>query len=557
MIDLAESGHRISAGRRMTRPAFLGLAALAVLLLGAFAPVLGAGFLNWDDNLLVVENAHLAQAPLELGAWALTSFHGGHWEPLTWLSLGLDRHLWGLEPAGFHATNLALHALQTLFVFALARTLYRAAAGSAGRLEAAALLAAALFALHPQRVESVAWIAERRDLLASPLYVAATLLWLRHAREGARGALFLSYGVFALALGARASGLSWPLAFLLLDAWPLRRAARLGWRPLLLEKLPFFVLSALAAIPALLALRSFGATEMGAGLDPAQRAAQVAYGVVHYPLRALVPFGLSPLYLLDLELDPLAPRYVGSALAALALSAAALALRRRAPAFSVAWFAYLFLIAPFSGLTANGIHLVADRYSYTAGLPLALLGGAVLLAPVTRARGLGARGALLLAVVLLLAVATRAQTRHWRDSRALWQRVVAIEPESYVGWTKLGLASLAAGERELALEQLTRAIEIRPAYAAAWTNRGALKAREDPCLALADFERAAELRPKDPLTRLNRGAARLVCGDPAGAALDFEAALDAAPPDWPMRAAVERRAQEARELCERTPEPKH
>jgi tetratricopeptide (TPR) repeat protein len=468
----------------------------------------------------------------------LTTFHGGHWEPLAWLSLALDFEAFGLSPRAFHATNLALHALNAALVFALARALAPAPAKAS---RAAAAGAAALFALHPLRVESVAWVVERRDVLSASLYLTAALLWLGRARGGGRALLLGSYACFALALCAKAAGLAWPLVFLVADAW-LGRQRRLGWRVIVVEKLPYAVLALAAAVPAFLALRDFGATEMGGELAPAQRLAQAAYGVAFYPVRTLVPLGLSPLYLLDLELDPLAPRYVSAALVAAALTLAAWLARRRAPALLAAWSAYLFLIAPFLGLSSNGIHLVADRYSYVACLPFALLAGAAL-ARLRRPAPALAAG---LALILALAAATWRQARFWRDSESLWTRVLEVEPESYVGWTKRAAARAERGLTDLAIADLTRAIEARPRYATAFTNRGILRARSDPAGALADLDRAVLLRPGDPVALLNRGQARLLAGDASGATLDFEAALAAAPADWPLRGLVEGRAAEAR-----------
>jgi tetratricopeptide (TPR) repeat protein len=524
----------------MGRSALLCLG-LAALVLAAFRPLLDAGFVNWDDPLIVVDNARFrGLSPAHL-RWMLTTFHGGHWEPLAWLSLAVDHALFGLSPRAFHATNLALHAANAVLVFAVARL---TAPPPAKLPRAAAAAAAALFAVHPLRVESVAWVVERRDLLATLLTLAAVLLWLRRARGAGRGALLGSYACFALSLCARAAGLAWPLVLLVLDVWPLRRARALGWRAVLLEKVPYVLLALAAAVPALRALAAFGATEMGGALSTPQRLAQAAYGLAFYPARTLLPLGLSPLYLLDLELEPLSPRYILSALAVLAASAGAWAARRRAPALAAAWLAYALLIAPFLGLASNGIHLAADRYSYAACLPFALLGGAALERWGRRApRAALAAG---LALLLTLSALTFRQARVWRDSESLWTRVVAVEPASYVGWTKLGLARASRGASEQAIADLTRAIELRPAYQPAYMNRGILRGASDPAAALPDLDRAVALRPGDPLALMNRGAARLATGDARGAAADFDAALAAAPADWPLRALAERRAAEAR-----------
>jgi tetratricopeptide (TPR) repeat protein len=550
--------------------AALGLVALVVAV---FRPVLDAGFVNWDDDLIVTGNARYRGLDLGHLRWMATSLHGGHWEPLTWLSLAVDHALWGMDPRGYHATALALHAVNAVLVFALARALFPALR------TAGAAAAAALFAVHPLRVESVAWVSERRDVLSASLFLLATLLWVRHARRGggafASGALIASVAAFALALAAKASGLAFPLIFLALDVWPTGRLRALGRRRVLLEKVPYLVLSVAVLFPAVAALERFGATEMGGALAPAQRAAQVAYGAFFYASRTLLPIGLSPLYLLDLDLEPLSARFLVPALAVVAVSAALFALRRRWPAALLAWGAYLALIAPFLGVQSNGIHLVADRYAYVATLPFALLAGA----GIARLAALPAGLATALLVGALGGLA-RVQVRVWHDSRALWDRVLALEPDNYVACVKRAAVRRADGDRDGALADLARAIAVRPQYAVAYANRGAMRAPVDPEGALADLDRALELRPGepnalasrgalrirlgdhagaladldaalrarpgDPGMLLNRGLAHLGAGDRAAALADLAAALAAAPTDWPYRALAERKASEAR-----------
>src|SRR5262245_37767789 len=194
----------------MGRSALLCLA-LAALIVAAFQPVLDAGFLNWDDHLIVTGNERFRGLSPEHLRWMLTTFHGGHWEPLAWLSLAVDHALFGLSARAFHATNLALHAANAALVFALARLIAPPPA-KAGRGAAAA--AAALFALHPLRVETVAWVVERRDLLATLLALLSALLWLGRARGAGMSVLLASYACFALSLCAKAAGLAWPLVFL-------------------------------------------------------------------------------------------------------------------------------------------------------------------------------------------------------------------------------------------------------------------------------------------------------------------------------------------------------
>ncbi|MEM7305565.1 MAG: hypothetical protein AAF682_02790 [Planctomycetota bacterium] len=556
----------------MGRSALWCLALVASVLV-VFQPAFGAGFVNWDDNLIVTGNPHYRGLSGSHLRWMLTSLYGGHWEPLTWLSLALDHRFHGMEPRGYHATNVALHAGCAVLVFALVRVLFPALGrGGAG-------IAAAFFALHPLRVESVAWVTERRDVLSALLFLATTLLWARATRGGRWPWLAASYAAFALALMAKAAGLAWPLVFLVVDVLA-ERPREVGMRRVVLEKVPYVALAVAAVLPALEALDRFGATEMAGALDPGQRAAQALYGLYFYPAHTLVPVGLSPLYLLDLRLSPLEPRYLGAALAVVAVTATLVALRRRLRVGLAAWLCYGALILPFLGLSSNGIHLVADRYSYVGCLPFAVLvgGGAAL--------GLRAAPLRTAAVALLvlagLGAGTFRQTRVWNDSLSLWNRAVEVEPENYVALNKRGLTRLELRDREGAIADFSAAVTARPKYASAYLNRGIAQVSSAPGAALADFDRAIELRAKDPAAFTNRGALRIQRGDYAGAVedltealrlapgvpttllnrglahlslsngraalADFEGALRAAPPSWPYRQMVEEKAIQARAM---------
>jgi len=525
-------------------PAVALAALLVAIVFAVYRPALDAGFVNWDDDLIVTGNERFRGLSWSHLKWMATSTYGGHWEPLAWLSLAFDHALWGMDPRGYHLTSIALHALNTVLVYVLALALMRP---PAARLDAdaapsvrpiarriAPFAAALFFALHPLRVESVAWVTERRDVLSASLFLVATLLWLRHARGG--GGLAASYVVFALALCAKASGLAYPLIFVGIDLWLLGRVRAIGWRRVIVENLPYAGLAAAAVVPAAIALSRFGATEMGGALSPLQRAAQVGYGAFFYPARTLVPVGLSPLRLLDLDLEPFRARYLMPTIVVAGLTVFLVAARRRVPRATLAWLAYLALIAPFLGLTSNGIHLVADRYAYVACLPFALLAGAGVgrLATTGIARpGIGVvlAGVVTLAIGGALGVTAHRQVGFWHDSTALWNRVLDVEPNNYVARLKRAELRLDAGDRAGADEDLTRAIEARAQYVPALLRRGKLRAPMNLEAALRDFDRAVELRPNDPTARGERGALRIALGDAAGAVTDLDAALRERPGD--------------------------
>jgi hypothetical protein len=247
-------------------------------VVAAFSPALSAGFVNWDDPGLVLENPHFRGLDAARLRWMLASFHMGHWHPLTWLTFALDHALWGMDPRGYHLTNLALHALTALLVYALARRLFAVTGAAEPARTLAAAVAALLFAVHPLRVESVGWVTERRDVVSAPLLVLAVLAWLRFAERGGRAWYAASLVAFALSLLGKAWGITLPAILLLLDAWPLRRIGRVPVARLVAEEAPFVALAGAAAAIAYVAQRSAGAMADAAPLGWLQRAMQALYG---------------------------------------------------------------------------------------------------------------------------------------------------------------------------------------------------------------------------------------------------------------------------------------
>lgn len=461
-------------------------------MVAAFWPALGNGFV-WDDGPNVVHNPHLESLDGRLVRWAFGSFRLGHYQPLTWLSLALDRALWGLAPRGYHLTSLLLHAVNGLLFAVVARRLLAFARRQDGpAVIAGSLVAAAAFALHPLRVESVAWVTERRDLLSGAFCLLALLAYLVMAQRDLAGRPRLAWGgtavaLFALSLASKALALGLPLVLATLDVYPLRR-----WRPdvdpsgegshgvrgalrLLAEKVPFLVLSLGFGVAALAAQAETEALVDTARHSWPARLSQATYSAMFYP-RAMLAWEWSPLYERPTVLDPSAPRFLLSTVAFLVVTAGLVALRRRFPAGLAAWLAYLALLAPVSGIAQSGIQLVADRYAYLAGLGFALLAGGVVAArwPWGRhppRRVLAAAAAL--AVLGAWAVLSHRQTRVWRDDVSLWRHVVAHAP-SAMGFNNLGGMALQSGDRAAALALLRRSIEVGPAFGLPWRNLRAL-----------------------------------------------------------------------------------
>jgi len=503
----------------------------------------------------------------------------GHYQPLTWFTLALDFLRSGggaggsLDPAPFHATNVALHGLAALALYLLARRLFALRnASSVATAVVCSAVAALLFALHPLRVESVAWVTERRDVLSAPFFVLAAWCWLERgdgapvgslrkgrlvlsvtlaaiavvlflasvdrgragilewgslgagglalafvlwaasvalaasaAPKNARWQLAMTAALALISLGAKAWGIVLPAVLLVCDSWPLRRTegarspAR-AWSALTAEKAPFFALSASFGLLASWAQASQAATLRSlADHGIAERAAQAFYGLWFYPSRTLAPHGLSPIYELPRELSLAEPRFLVPTLLVLTISAVLIALRRRCPAALAAWVAFAAIVSPVLGVLQSGPQLVADRYTYLATIPFALLAGGGLAwvferSPRARPLALG----LALFAVGALALASRAQARFWLDSERLWTRAVAVQTQSAMAHLGLGYVQLEQAFAQTDPARKRAALESAGAQFEQGIERGELPrlfsnlALVESSLADLEPERAAE-----------------------------------------------------------------
>jgi hypothetical protein len=318
-----------------SRARFLPPALIAAVTVAVFLPSWNGEFLLWDDDANFLFNEHYRGFGLENLKWMFTNAFG-HYMPLTWLTLALDYVFWGMNPVGYHATNLALHALNAVLFYFVLRVLLRRAVPDLDptRLAIAAAVGALCFSIHPLRVESVAWITERRDLLSGAFFLSTILAYLRMIEEpeGTTARmkwLALSALLFAAMLLSKTMGFTLPLVLLILDVYPLRRASRASAPGLLKEKLVFFALMVGA-----FAMISFSAGKAG-GMSTRehypliQSVARPGYAVSFYLAKTLLPIGLSPIYWYRPELG--LPQVLGW-LFLLTLSAILLIQRRRAPA---------------------------------------------------------------------------------------------------------------------------------------------------------------------------------------------------------------------------------
>jgi tetratricopeptide (TPR) repeat protein len=553
---------------------------VACLTVACFLPALRADFVLWDDDLNITGNRRYRGLSAAHLRWMFTTLLGGHYQPLSWVTLGVDHALWGMNPAGYHLTSLLLHCLTAVAAYAGLLALF-ARTPTSGTYAAAAL-GALFFALHPLRVESVAWITERRDVTSGLFFVLTLFAYLRMQRaEGAarRRWLLASLAAFTLSLLSKAWGITLPAVLLALDLSPLGRLPGEHGRArtrVLVEKLPWAILAAGGAVVAFAAQHRIEAMRTIADHGPLERTLQAAYGICFYVWKTLAPVNLSPLYILPDDLSITMPRFAVPLLLVVASTVVALLKRRRHPWLLAAWIAYVAILSPVLGFVQTGPQLAADRYTYLASLPLAALFAAAVARALARApRRAPAVLAVAAAVVLLYGTAANRQTRVWHDSMSLWNHAIAVDAGNFVAWTNRGWTHQIAGDLPAAIADYTEALRLRPSYPLALNDRGfarqmqgdvagaiadytlaivhdpryaeavynrgtAHHGRGDLAAALADYTQAIALDPSDPRYPNNRGLVRRALGDAAGAREDFRRALEVAEPDWEGRGVIEK-----------------
>src|SRR5437870_6976693 len=478
----------LTSARRWIR--WLAPLLVALFTLAAFLPALQNQFVNWDDKDNFLDNPHYRGLGWTHLRWMWTT-HRGHYIPLTWMTLGLDYLLWGMNPLGYHLTSLLLHAANAVvFFFLVSRLLTLALPSPSERGHAvpvAAGFAALVFAIHPLRVESVVWATERRDVLSGLFYLVTILVYLRACEGEERGRrwYWLAVATFVLALLSKSMVVNLPVVLLILDVYPLRRlGGAVGWwsepaRRIYIEKIPFVLLAAGASAIAVMAQSSVHAAASLAQLSLPGRLVVSAYGLSFYLGKTGVPVNLSPLYELSSTVDPWATPFILSYGVVVAIMAIVLALRRRVPGLPAAWVAYVVVLLPVLGFFQSGPQIAADRYTYLAGLGGAILAGAGLLSCWRTSRTSKTETPTTLpiagvatCVVVGLGALTWNQAQVWHVSENLWTHALARDPQSSIAENNLGVVRADQSKLAEAIEHYQRALQMRPDYADAYFNLG-------------------------------------------------------------------------------------
>lgn len=476
----------------MTRRGLVPLA-VAVLTAAAFLPTLAGSFLNWDDNVNFLDNPAYRGLDREHIRWAFTSVFFGHYIPLTRLTWSLDWVLGGMNPRGYHLTNLLLHTANAVLFYFVARRLLAAASSEGAQggrrgpdLCAAAAVAALVFGIHPLRVEPVAWITGRPDLLCAFFALLTTWVYLRAVQtEGParRGLILVATVTFAAALLSKGVALPFVGALLILDVYPLRRLPRLGVWLLVREKLPLLLVTLAGAGAVIYAVREGAVLTRISEHGGLARLAAAAYSFLITPFRVIWPASLSPLYEMPARINPLEPRFALGLVGVVVITAVVIGLRRRWPGGLAAWTFSVLMLAPTSAMMRQGADLAPDRYGYLSGMGFAVLvgGGALRLIRLVRrgtlTRFMGWSAALAGSIAIVgLGITSWSYSQVWRESETLWRWAVEVDPDCSVCHGKLGESILGgpAGPTRVAEAEglLRRAIALRPDLPDAYYNLG-------------------------------------------------------------------------------------
>ncbi len=508
------------AARRGVTGALLLLALVAAV----FAPVRHYGFVLFDDHAYITENPGIREGLTPRSVlWAFGSTELANWHPLTWLSHMLDVNLFGRWAGGHHLTSVLLHAAAAVLLFLS----WQGMTGAAGT----AFLAAALFAIHPLHVESVAWVAERKDVLLGLCWMLVLVGYLRYVRKPGSARLMVVWGLYALALMAKPMGVTLPFVLLLLDWWPLgrwghRRAGQRGATAfhLVREKLPLFVMSAASAVITYLVQAKGGAVASVKAFPLPTRLANALVSTLTYLVKTVWPRALAVYYPYQRNLSQPWRAWV-AALLLTAVTVVVLAGARRRPCFATGWFWYLGTLVPVVGLVQVGEQAMADRYTYLplVGIFLAAACGTALLKHPEMRR---AAVVMLTLVILALAGAARRQVKVWRDDATLFGHAITVVPGNWLAHANLGLSRSAAGDEQGALAAYEAALGIDPRNGGMQRNAGnALVRLGRVDEAIPHYREALRLVPGDMLARFSLALALARLGEHEEAAAQLAEAV--------------------------------
>jgi lipoprotein NlpI len=514
-------------------------ASVALITFIVYLPALRNEFVQWDDDIYVFDNPYIHSFNMALFKWAFFDFYASNWHPLTWISHAIDYAVWGLNPMGHHLTSIILHAVNTFVIVLLITRLL--ASWQAGKLKSShdtyfALIAAAttglLFGLHPVHVESVAWIAERKDLLCALFFLLSIMAYTKYAtppilhldkgrrEEGVKGVTgkwyFLSLGFFMLALLSKPMAVTLPAVLLIMDWYPFERIRSLkAFRATFFEKLPFMALSIISSVLTILAQRS-GSAIVSVGFVPLSiRVLVAAKSLLGYLRKMIWPLDLVPFYPYPGDVSLLSLNYLSAIAFVSGITVMCMVLAKKRKLWLSVWCYFFVTLFPVLGIVQVGSQSMADRYTYLPGLgPFLIMG--LIMPRVSAKLNTVNRWDIVFKIIcwvaaifvfVFLSYLTIKQIRVWKNSIGLWSYVIEKENDKVpLAYNQRGMAFYHMGELDKAIHDYDRAIALNPSYVEFYNNRGmAFYDMGELDKAIHDYDRVIALNPSYTEAYNNRG----------------------------------------------------
>ncbi len=476
-----------------------------------FFSTINNGFV-WDDEYNLIENSKYKGLSWRNLLWMFTTFHDGNYHPLSWITLGLDYLLWGMNPAGYHLTNLVLHGLNAVLFYLLLTGLLKRSSKDDSTISfnllASASVGTLFFAIHPLRVEAVAWISTRGDTLCGFFYFLTILCYMQMSEgrpdSGRKNWYWLSLIFYGCSLLSRAWGITLPIILLILDIYPLRRWV---WRKnlwqsnkkIFYEKIPFALLAVAAGFLAFFAKK--GSMLPVGQYSIVDRLFQAAYGLCFYLWKTVVPIRLSPLYQLH-EFSIARPQYILCVVVVLGITIGLVWLRNRWPWAITTWVSYGIIVSPLLGFTQSGPQMASERYTYFSCLHFSNLLGAGIhkLALARQEKKMGrlswiSINFMVSAVLILLAMQSYRQVRVWKDNLSFWNQIIYLDPNNTVALKERARLKFEVKIDLMGAEtDYTHLINLEPKNTDALISRGLVRIKlEKFSGALEDFNLASRL----------------------------------------------------------------
>lgn len=523
------------------------LAALLALITAAtYLPALNNGFV-WDDHHYVLDNTGIRGSWIQTITWSFTKFAAGNWHPLTWLSHAIDIQIWGMEPYGHHMINILLHTINTTILFWLVLSTVtigtRQQKPTIKQDEVVPVITAAittlLFGIHPLHVESVVWVAERKDLLCALFYLLSIRTYLKihdvnESRTPRRTLYLCSVGLFLLALMSKPMAVTLPLVLLILDWYPLNKiASAKTFRSAILEKIPFWVFAFLSSVITVFAQRATDSIKSSTFAPLSTRLLVSADSLVEYLKKFIYPYELIPFYAYPKSVQLFSATYLIPTLLLIFISYLCIRHSRRQPLYLAAWLYYVVTLLPVIGLVQVGEQAMADRYMYLPSIgPCMLIGFGC--ASFARKTATAAKQKLfqltgivfIFMLMVFMIIRTVEQTRIWKDEVVLWTYVLERYPDTFMGLNNRGNTYINTGQPELAIQDFSRIGELYPDYYLAFDKIGAEYGKLGMLdKSIAALDKALAIAPHFADGYINRGTAYLLSGRPDKALDDFTIAI--------------------------------